>query len=48
MEMMDGAGRVDLRLKRTERVGSLGAFDDVEVVISSVAAGVAFGADGGA
>lgn len=48
MEMVDGFGRVDFRLKGTRQISRLRALDDVEVVVGGVAAGVAFGADGGA
>ena len=46
--MVHGAGRVDLGLELARDVGQLGAGQDVEVVVGGVAAGVAFGADGGA
>ena len=45
---MHAAGRVDLRLELSGRVGELGALEDVEVVVGSVAAGVAFSSDSGA
>ena len=39
---------VDFGLVRTRHIGRLSAGEDVEVVVGGVAAGVAFGADGGA
>ena len=47
-QVVHGAGRVDLGLELAGDVGQLGAGQDVEVVVGGVAAGVAFGADGGA
>ena len=46
--MVHGAGRVDLGLELAGDVSQLGAGQDVKVVVGGVAAGVAFGADGGA
>lgn len=47
-QVVHGAGRVDFGLESAGDVGELGAGQDVEVVVGGVAAGVAFGADGGA
>lgn len=47
-EVVHATGRVDLGLELSGDVGELGALEDVEVVIGGVAAGVAFGSDGGA
>ena len=47
-EVVHGACRVDFGLEVAGRVGELSAGQDVEVVIGGVAAGVAFGANGGA
>jgi hypothetical protein len=49
-QVVDGAGRVELGGVGGGGgvVGELGAGQDVEVVVGRVAAGVAFGADGGA
>lgn len=44
---MHGTGGVALCLKGSGDVGELLAVQDVEVVVRGVAAGVAFGADGG-
>ena len=44
---MDGPGRVDLGLVFAGNVGSLGAGENVEVVVGGVAASVALSADGG-
>ena len=48
LQVVDGAGGVDLGLEGAGQVGELGAGEDVEVVVGGVAAGVALGADGGA
>lgn len=48
LQVVHGAGRVDLGLVLAGHVGKLGAGEDVEVVVRGVAAGVALGADGGA
>ena len=45
--MVDGAGRIDLRVVLAGGVGPLLACQDMEVVIGSVAASVALGANGG-
>lgn len=47
-QVVHGAGRVDFGLELAGDVGELCAGQDVEVVVGGVAAGVAFGADGGA
>lgn len=44
--MVDGTGGVNLRLEGTGDVGQLGTGQDVEVVVGSVATGVALGTDG--
>lgn len=45
---MHRTGRVSLGLEGSGDVGELFAVQDVEVVVRSVAAGVALGANGGA
>lgn len=47
-QVVHAAGRVDLGRELAGHVGQLRAGQDVEVVVGRVAAGVAFGADGGA
>lgn len=47
-QVVDAAGGVDLGGVLAGDVGPLLAVEDVEVVVCGVAAGVAFGADGGA
>lgn len=47
-QVVHAALRVHLRLKRSWRIGQLRALQDVEIVISGVAAGVSLGTDGGA
>ena len=46
--MVHRAGRVDFGFEGAGDVSELRAGQDVEVVVGGVAAGVAFGADGGA
>lgn len=46
--MVHGTGRVDFSFEGARDVGKLRASQDVEVVVGGVAAGVTFGADGGA
>jgi hypothetical protein len=45
--VVHGTGGVDFRLEVAGIVGELCAGEDVKVVVGSVSAGVAFGADGG-
>lgn len=47
-QVVHAALRVHLRLKRSWRIGQLRALQDVEIVISGVAACVSLGTDGGA
>jgi len=47
-EVVHRSCRVDLRLKGAGDVGELRASQNVEVIVGSVAPGVAFGADGSA
>lgn len=46
-EVVDGTGGVNLGLKGAGGIGGLSTGEDVEVVVGSVATGVALGADGG-
>lgn len=48
MKVVDITGAVDLGLVLSGDVGELGSGEDMEIVVSRVAAGVALGADGAA